>query len=53
MERAELARLLGASPMVGEPAEASIVEETDADRFCTAFAGAVAAGGTVFLANPA
>jgi O-succinylbenzoic acid--CoA ligase len=51
MERAELARILGAS---GAAAVAGprIVEEEDPARFMAAFSEALASGGDVFLANP-
>lgn len=52
MERAELARLLGAEPDFAEPRD-TVVAERDPTTFCTAFAAAVAAGGRVFLADPA
>ncbi len=52
MERADLARRLGAEPAAG-PARDALVAERDARAFQTAFAQAVAAGGTVFLADPA
>ena len=52
MERADLARLLGAEPGAG-PAGDGLVAECDARAFQAAFARAVAAGGTVFLADPA
>jgi O-succinylbenzoic acid--CoA ligase len=38
---------------VAEARDAVVVEENEPARFCAAFAEAVAAGGTVFLANPA
>ncbi len=62
MERAELARKLYASlsqaghsdrsGVVAEACDVVVVEEREPARFCVAFADAVAAGGTVFLANP-
>ena len=52
MDRVELARLLGASTIVAEPRNV-VVEASEPERFIAAFAGAVAAGGTVFLADPA
>jgi O-succinylbenzoic acid--CoA ligase len=51
MERAELARRLGAARMAPEPHDV-VVGEREPARFRAALAGAVAAGGTVFLANP-
>ena len=54
MERAELARLLGAPMILAEPPAAPvIVEENDPARFMVAFAEAVASGAEVFLADPA
>lgn len=52
MDRAELARLLGGVPGVGEPQDMTIAER-DPQRFMDAFGRAVAAGGRVFLADPA
>lgn len=52
MERADLARRLGAEPGAG-PAGDVIVAERDAGAFQAAFAQAVAGSGTVFLADPA
>ncbi len=37
---------------VAESRDTVVVEEREPERFCAAFAEAVAAGGTVFLANP-
>jgi O-succinylbenzoic acid--CoA ligase len=51
MERIELARRLGADGMAGAVRD-SIVEESQPERFMQAFCGAVAAGGTVFIADP-
>ncbi len=51
MDRAELARRLGAPLSVGEPRDA-IVAESDPARFMEAFSRGVAAGGRVFLADP-
>ena len=51
MDRAELARLLGA-PTTAEPRDV-VVDESDPARFVVAFTDAVAAGGTVFVADPA
>lgn len=54
MDRAELARRLGAEPHVGEASETPVViEEREPARFMAAFTDAVAAGGPVFLADPA
>lgn len=54
MERAELARALGADAALGEGAPAPrVIEESDPARFMAAFGEAVAAGGEVFLADPA
>ncbi len=53
MERAELARRLrGGRPAVAAARDAVVVEAREPARFRAAFAEAVAAGGTVFLANP-
>ncbi|HTJ78184.1 MAG TPA: AMP-binding protein [Rariglobus sp.] len=52
MDRAELVRLLGAHPVVAEPRDV-VVEERDPARFMAAFTDAVAAGGNVFIADPA
>ncbi len=52
MDRAELARLLGAPLAVAEPRDVIVCAE-DAERFMTAFGDGVAAGGSVFLADPA
>ncbi|HEY0967564.1 MAG TPA: AMP-binding protein [Opitutaceae bacterium] len=52
MERAELARWLGVSLASGAPRDV-VVAERDPAAFRAAFADAVAAGGTVFLADPA
>ncbi|MEI6862554.1 MAG: AMP-binding protein [Verrucomicrobiota bacterium] len=55
MERVELARLLrvrSADGIVAEARDGVVVEEREPGRFREAFAEAVAAGGTVFLANP-
>jgi len=51
MERAEVASLLGLKMSAAAPRDA-IVCESKADRFRTAFAEGVAAGGNVFLADP-
>ncbi|MBW8782333.1 MAG: AMP-binding protein [Verrucomicrobia bacterium] len=51
MERADLARLLGASPVSAAPRDV-VVEERDPARFIAVFAEAMAAGGTVFVADP-
>jgi o-succinylbenzoate---CoA ligase len=51
MERVDLIRLLGVEPAMVEPRDV-VVEERDPGRFITAFTEAVAAGGTVFLADP-
>lgn len=51
MERTELIRLLGASPLLAEARDV-IVEEREAALFVASFADAVAAGGAVFLADP-
>lgn len=52
MERAELARRLGAEMRVAEPCD-RVVEERDPARFMAVFAEAVAGGGMVFVADPA
>lgn len=53
MERRELAALLGAELRAAEPADRpAVVEESDPAKFSAAFAAAVAAGGSVFLADP-
>lgn len=52
MDRAELARLLGAEMAVAEPRDV-VIAEREPERFMAAFADAVAAGGRVFLADPA
>lgn len=52
MDRAELARRLGAEPAVGEPPRRTIIATADPESFRMAFAAAVAAGGPVFLADP-
>jgi o-succinylbenzoate---CoA ligase len=52
MERAELIRLLGRPPLVAEMRDV-IVEEREPAVFIESFSNAVAAGGTVFLADPA
>lgn len=54
MERAELARLLGAAvATVGERAERPhVIAEREPERFMAAFAAATAAGGDVFLGDP-
>jgi O-succinylbenzoic acid--CoA ligase len=51
MERVELARRLGAALRVAESRDV-VVEERESERFMAAFAEAVAAGGTVFVADP-
>ncbi len=53
MERLELARLLGAPPLVGEPGMSPVViDETDPGQFMTRFAIAAGGNGPVFLADP-
>jgi O-succinylbenzoic acid--CoA ligase len=52
MERLELARRLGAALRVSEPCDA-IVEAREPGRFMAAFGEAVAAGGNVFVMDPA
>lgn len=52
MERAELARALGAPPAAAEPRDTFVCESEPA-RFMTAFTQAVAEGGNVFLCDPA
>ena len=52
MERADLIRLLGAEPLLAEPRDI-VVEARDPAAFIAQFTEAVAAGGTVFLADPA
>ena len=55
MERAELIRLLGATPppfAAGSAAMGVVVAEREPARFIARFAEAVAAGGPVFLADP-
>jgi O-succinylbenzoic acid--CoA ligase len=51
MERVELARRLGAAPRVAAPHEV-VVAEREPARFMAAFGEAVAAGGTVWVADP-
>ncbi|CAM2915559.1 AMP-binding protein [Rariglobus hedericola] len=51
MERADLIRLLGMPPVVAEMRDV-IVEEREPAVFIESFSDAVAAGGTVFLADP-
>jgi O-succinylbenzoic acid--CoA ligase len=51
MERVELARRLGAADRGFEPRDV-VIAERDARRFMTVFGEAVAAGGTVFVADP-
>lgn len=54
MERAELARLLGAAVTVAEPRPgASVVEAESPGEFMEKFSRAVAEGGAVFVADPA
>lgn len=54
MERAELARLLGVTPHVGEPRSTPVaIAEADPGSFMAAFAAAVSEGGPVFLCDPA
>ncbi len=54
MDRAELARRLGAPVALGETATGPhVIEEREPERFMAAFVAAVAAGGDVFLADPA
>ncbi|MFA6962621.1 MAG: AMP-binding protein [Opitutaceae bacterium] len=52
MERADLIRLLGATPRLGEPRDV-VVEACEPQAFIDRFTEAVAVGGTVFLADPA
>jgi O-succinylbenzoic acid--CoA ligase len=52
MERAELARALGATA-VAQEARNVFISESDPARFMAAFAQAVANGGNVFLCDPA
>jgi o-succinylbenzoate---CoA ligase len=52
MERVELIRLLGARPAGAVAVQTSIVSEREPARFIERFTQAVAAGGTVFLADP-
>ncbi|MEZ0217278.1 MAG: AMP-binding protein [Rariglobus sp.] len=52
MERVDLIRLLGAEPLLAEPRDV-VVEAREPAVFIEKFAEAVAAGGTVFLADPA
>jgi O-succinylbenzoic acid--CoA ligase len=52
MERAELARALGATA-VAQEARNVFISESEPARFMTAFAQAVANGGNVFLCDPA
>jgi O-succinylbenzoic acid--CoA ligase len=53
MERAELARLLGAEVALQEPpAEPVVIAEREPERFMAAFTAAVASGAEVFLADP-
>ncbi len=52
MDRAELARLLGTELAAGEPRDVSI-SEAEPGRFMETFGRAVAAGGRVFLSDPA
>ncbi|MBC8041095.1 MAG: AMP-binding protein [Opitutaceae bacterium] len=52
MERVDLIRLLGAEPMLAEPRDV-VVEAREPEAFMDKFTEAVAAGGTVFLADPA
>ena len=51
MDRAELSRLLGSEGLLAEPRDV-VVNEREPARFIEAFTDAVAAGGTVFLADP-
>lgn len=51
MDRAELAKLLGAAGVAAEPRD-FVIQERDGQRFVSRFTEAVAAGGTVFLADP-
>jgi len=51
MERAELARIIGARGRAAAPC-AAIIEERDPARFQEAFGAAVASGGAVFVADP-
>ncbi len=54
MDRAELARLLGTTPHVGEPRSTAVaIAESDPGSFMAAFAAAVSEGGPVFLSDPA
>ncbi|HEY8932318.1 MAG TPA: hypothetical protein VIM44_03285, partial [Rariglobus sp.] len=52
MERVDLIRLLGAEPLLAEPRDV-VVEAREPADFIARFTDAVAAGGTVFLADPA
>ena len=52
MDRADLARLLGTELAAGEPRDVSI-SEADPGHFMEAFGRGVAAGGRVFLSDPA
>lgn len=53
MERAELARLLGAAPSPGaDPRTVAVVAESDPARFAQALGAAAAGAGPVFLADP-
>jgi O-succinylbenzoic acid--CoA ligase len=53
MERAELAEYLGVTPARQPRREPSVIATVDPRRFQAEFAAAVAAGGPVFLADPA
>jgi o-succinylbenzoate---CoA ligase len=53
MERAELARLLGASPVTAPGAARTVIAEPDPRRFMAALATAAAGKGEVFLTDPA
>lgn len=52
MERAELARMLGAPLTAAEPRD-TVICESEPARFMAAFVQAVAQGGNVFLCDPA
>ena len=52
MDRAELSRLLGCEGLLAESRDVVVVDEREPGRFIEAFTDAVAAGGTVILADP-